>query len=350
MFAASFVAFVLASLALASPTKRLGGLAVDVTGPSNAASVDDLKLTATVKNTGSEAVKILKYGTILDEKLPTRSFTVTKDGAAVAFTGIKLSVSLEDADDSAFAVIPAGESVTVDHNVASLFDFATAGAGTFKFEPVATFKVAGSEEKVASLADVEELEVIASAVEVTLSGTPENRELLSPLEKRARNTCTGTQGTFVSSAYSEAKQLATASTSYISSNSGSSLYTAYFKTNSPTTISSVFTGVANENSSSRILGCNDPLGACTSGVIAYTVISNTNIYFCSIFFNEVAQSNLCTGRTTVAARNVRGGTVLHEITHAVSGTDDVTYGCAADRSLSASQQRINADSYNVSAP
>ncbi|KAF9269532.1 zincin [Marasmius fiardii PR-910] len=332
MFAASFVALVFASSAIAGPMKRFGGLTVDLSGPSTVASVDDLKFTATVKNTGSEAVKVLKYGTILDEKLPTRSFTVTKDGTT-------LSVSLEDADDSAYAVIPAGESITVNHDVASLFDFASAGAGTFKFEPVATFQVAGSEEKVASLADIEELEVNTSAVEVTLTGTPEKREHL-PLEKRARSTCSGTQGTFVSSAYTEGKQMASAAASYVSSNGANSLYTSYFKTASTSTVRGVLSNVANENSSTRTLNCNDALGACTSGVIAYTV------YFCSIFFQEVAQSRLCNGGTTVAARNIRGATVLHELTHATSGTDDIIYGCSSDRALSASQSIDNADNYN----
>jgi deuterolysin len=60
------------------------------------------------------------------------------------------------------------------------------------------------------------------------------------------------------------------------------------------------------------LNCNDPYGACSGGVIAYTVIATTNIYFCNIFFNEVPSTSLCSG-TTVASRNVRGGTTLHEV-------------------------------------
>jgi deuterolysin len=36
------------------------------------------------------------------------------------------------------------------------------------------------------------------------------------------------------------------------------------------------------------------------------------------------------------------------MTHATSGTIDVIYGCSGDQSLSASQQIVNADSYNVS--
>ena len=39
---------------------------------------------------------------------------------------------------------------------------------------------------------------------------------------------------------------------------------------------------------------------------------------------------------------------ISQITHAVSKTDDVTYGCAADQALSDEKKIKNADSYNVS--
>ena len=71
--------------------------------------------------------------------------------------------------------------------------------------------------------------------------------------------------------------------------------------------------------------------------------------YCSIFYNEVASSRLCSG-TTVASRNVRGGTTLHELTHAVAGTTDVGYGCSFDQNLgqtNPSQALRNADNYNV---
>ncbi|KAL0581664.1 hypothetical protein V5O48_000365 [Marasmius crinis-equi] len=346
MFAASFVALVLAGAALAGPMKRDGALTVELSGPSNAASVDELKFSATVKNSGSEAVKILKYNTILDA-LPTRSFKVTKDGEEVPFTGIKAFIDLEIAGDNAYTVIPAGESVTsssysLPGAVGSLFDFATAGAGNFKFEPLTNFQVVGS-ENVAALVEAETPEVDSNAVEVSVSKV-EKHELI---DKRARTTCSNSsQLSFLNSAYSEAKSMAAAAANYISSNGANSLFTAYFKTNSATTIRGVFTNVANENSSTRTLSCTDALGACSAGVIAYTATSTTNVYVCSIFFQELSQNALCTGQTTVAARNIRGATILHELTHATSGTVDVTYGCSADQSLSAANQRSNADNYN----
>lgn len=84
------VALSLFGIALANPIRRAENLEVSVTGPSSSVkSIDDLKFTAKVTNTGAEAVKVLKYGTILDE-LPTRSFKVTKDGQEVKFTGLKV--------------------------------------------------------------------------------------------------------------------------------------------------------------------------------------------------------------------------------------------------------------------
>lgn len=95
MFFSAFVSLALATSAIAGPYKRFDGITVELSGPSTSVgSIDELKFTASVKNTGSETVKILKYGTILDEKLPTKSFTVTKDGAAVPFTGIKVCKTL----------------------------------------------------------------------------------------------------------------------------------------------------------------------------------------------------------------------------------------------------------------
>lgn len=95
MFVWSFVALGVAGVALASPFKRSGSLSIKLSAPAaSVGSIDDLKLVAEVTNTGSEDVKVLKYGTVLDDKLPTRVFTVTKDGSSVPFTGIKVSLRI----------------------------------------------------------------------------------------------------------------------------------------------------------------------------------------------------------------------------------------------------------------
>jgi deuterolysin len=83
--------------------------------PKSVASINDIKVTVSVTNTGSEAVKVLKYGTALDSELPTKSFVIKKDGQEATFGGIKLQVNPDIAGDSAFVVIPAGETVTAIH-------------------------------------------------------------------------------------------------------------------------------------------------------------------------------------------------------------------------------------------
>jgi deuterolysin len=328
------VALSLFAIALANPIRRAENLEVSVTGPSSSVkSIDDLKFTAKVTNTGAEAVKVLKYGTILDE-LPTRSFKVTKDGQELKFTGIKMSVDLNEA---VYTVIQPGQTITTVHDVAQLYDFESAGAGKFTFEALTAFPT----EIDSSLSKVQ---APTTAVEVEVTDDVAQRQI-QPVNKRSTDVCTNaSMKSFIDAAYSEARSLASISSSYISSSGASdSLFRAYYGTNSASSVSTIFNRVASGGSST--LNCQDALGACTSGVIAYTLVSTGNIYFCSIFYNEVTSSRLCSG-TSVASRNVRGGTVLHELTHATSGTDDITYGCSADQALSNSQKIDNADNFN----
>jgi deuterolysin len=331
-----------AVLGLATPASRAPALSVSLSAPSDVNSIDEIKIAAAVTNTGSEDIKVLKYGTILDAELPTRSFKIVKDGKAATFTGIKLQVDLTEADDSAFVVIPAGQTINVEHEVATLYDFESLGVGKYTFQPVTTFQVVDAEAKPNTF------KVTADAFDVEVRSDVAKRSL-KVLDSRAKVSCSSsTQNSFISSSYTEGKSLASLASSYISTNGANSLFKSYFGTTSTTTVRNKFNSVANEASTSRTLNCADPYGACTSGVIAYTLISSTNIYFCSLFYNEVTTTRLCSG-TTVASRNIRGGTTLHELTHAVAGTDDIGYGCSYDQSLgqsSPSQAAINADNYN----
>jgi deuterolysin len=84
--------------------------------PKTVDSIGEIKVVASVTNTGSESVKVLKYGNILDADSPTKSFTVSKNGVDAAFKGVKLQLSLDHLDDSAFVTIHSGETVTVTHD------------------------------------------------------------------------------------------------------------------------------------------------------------------------------------------------------------------------------------------
>ncbi|KAF7326176.1 Neutral protease 2 [Mycena kentingensis (nom. inval.)] len=316
-----------------STRRARGGISVSVStaSPEVASLADSVILTAEITNNNAEDIKILKYATILDGSLPTRSFVVTDSaGATVPFVGVKLSVSLDEpSNDAAFVTIPAGQTISVTHDVSALFDFASAGAGAFTFTPISTFQTAPAAEKITKRSELALVEVDAAAV-----------------TKRATNICTNaSRASFITASYNEAKTLARTASSYVTSRgTADTLYRAYWGATAASRITSVFNAVANE-AGSRTLSCTDSFGVCDGNVIAYTVISTTNIYYCSIFFNEVPSTSLCSG-TTVASRNVRGGTTLHELTHATSGTDDVIYGCANDQALSDANAVRNADNYN----
>jgi deuterolysin len=96
------------------------------------------------------------------------------------------------------------------------------------------------------------------------------------------------------------------------------------------------------------MSCTDDYNACEGGVVAYTVRKTTNIHFCDVFFEQLPTDDLCFGETTVEKRNVRGGTTLHEFTHAFKYTTDHNYGCEMDKELEPLDQVTNADNYNVS--
>ncbi|KAG7097576.1 hypothetical protein E1B28_004913 [Marasmius oreades] len=333
------LAVAFASSAVATPLTPASGVTVKVMGPTAGSvdSVDQLRFTAEITNNGATAVKVLKYGTVLDS-LPTRSFTVTtKNGTAVPFVGAKLSVALNN--DNAFTTIESGHTVTVSHEVASLFDFATAVPGTFSFIPISDFRMVGDQAKLEHPTKMNSLSVSSDAIEVEVKNVGK-REI-----KRSTPVCDDAQRkSFIQASYTEGKALASLASDFIGSNGGNSLVKGYFS-GGGSSAARIFGQVASENDNKRTLSCTDEANACDGNVVAYTIISTTDIYYCDIFFNEVDSDELC-GSTTPADRNIRGGTTLHELTHALAGTEDITYGCDNDQALSASQQLNNADNFN----
>jgi len=101
MLSFSLVVLCLATIvAYASPTIRaVDGLEVSLSTPSDrVVSVSDLRVVATVKNVGHRDLKVLKFGTVLDNRRPTRSFIVSKDGQVATFTGVKVRKAYSSPD------------------------------------------------------------------------------------------------------------------------------------------------------------------------------------------------------------------------------------------------------------
>lgn len=352
-----------AALALAgvanitSVNKRNFPLEVTITNGKGTTvkSVDDLVLLSKVTNTGDEPVHVAKYSGIIDGGY-TRSFVVKKDGEEIKFVGVRTQLAITYADEEMYLVIAPGETINTEHNVAALYDFASAGTGNFTFEP---FIVTRSVDASQIIGD--SFTGVAESVSVTITDDVLDRSLVPNIKRQLTNVCQTSQREFIDASYEEGRNLAAEAHFDLppfptSTKPLSALFYAYFKTRSSADlVLRRFVDVMWANPPSRTLNCDDPLGQCASGnVVAYTIIKSTNIHFCPIFYNQQDSDALCRG-TPVDARNIRGGTMLHEMIHANSLANnqpqshwviDVAYGCPQNQALSAFDQLRNADNYN----
>jgi deuterolysin len=89
--------------------------------------------------------------------------------------------------------------------------------------------------------------------------------------------------------------------------------------------------------------CTDVYGACSGGVIAYTLPSQSYMVNCPTYFEMPAQNPRCHGQD-------QGSTILHETTHLrhVLGTSDYGgYGYSFVQQLSSEQNLNHADTYTL---
>lgn len=129
--------------------------------------------------------------------------------------------------------------IDADLLVASLYDFASAGSGTFSFDPVVNFRVAsGSNSKLARVSNVNSSPVQVSVQNVGEKREVEKRATKKSIGKRAENICTdSTKKSFIDKSYTSGKSLAAAASKYASS--GGKLTSAYFGTTDVKTVTGV---------------------------------------------------------------------------------------------------------------
>lgn len=89
-----------------------------IIGPKSVNGVENLKVVATITNTGDETLKILNDPQSPLSTLPANTFDITdSNGSRPAFTGIKVKYSLESAVEAgAFTVLAPGKAIDIEHN------------------------------------------------------------------------------------------------------------------------------------------------------------------------------------------------------------------------------------------
>jgi peptidyl-Lys metalloendopeptidase len=87
-------------------------------GPESVNTVENLKVTTTITNTGDEILKLLNDPLSPLSTLPANTFKITdSDGASPSFAGIKAKyVPATAVAQKAYTSLPPGQSVDVEHD------------------------------------------------------------------------------------------------------------------------------------------------------------------------------------------------------------------------------------------
>ncbi|KAG6917772.1 hypothetical protein DXG01_001177 [Tephrocybe rancida] len=317
-------------------------------------SIDDIVLSAVVSNPTDKDIRVISKNNILDSS-QTKSFSVSgEDGKNILFSGVRTysQATYDLSADGVYTTIPAGSSIAVNHTgLASLYDFESSGPGTFSFAPNVIFQTGPDAPAVA---------VDTPAVKVEVKHDVKKRGLLYP--RLSTPQCAdATRNQVITDSLASARSLAGGAATDIQTHPTSSEFTTYFGGNSDDDIWYRLDIIAGDLSSSGtrmyVISCcidREIAGICggSGGVIAYTLVGTSNgqivssdIYTCDIFFTVVQPtSSVCTGGFD-STTSSRGGVILHELSHATSGTADIAYGCSVTAGLSAADKRNNADNY-----
>ncbi|THU90098.1 peptidyl-Lys metalloendopeptidase [Dendrothele bispora CBS 962.96] len=316
-------------------------LTLKVSGPEAAAGVDNLKITTTFTNTGDEALHLLNDPRSPLTSTATDSFRITSSsGASPAFKGLKIKYSPEYAAKSnvsdVVTVLAPGQSLDVEHDLSSAYNFTSSGEDTYEIEALNKFFVVDP-----STLEVSEIHASQdSAHQSKLTGT------LSVSSKRAINKrasfvgCSSSEQSQVNSAVSAAATYANNARDYLSSHTSSTTrYTTWFGTYTSSRHSTVlthFTNMAAQGYSGYTYDCT-----CTeSGVFAFVNLDDFGtIHLCPVFWD-----------VAVTGTDSKAGTLIHESSHftQLAGTDDHVYGQSGAKSLAQSnptQAIDNADSH-----
>jgi peptidyl-Lys metalloendopeptidase len=314
---------------LTAPEAVAGDIAVNLSVGTTALSArDDVQVTVTLTNVSRHAVRLLRWNTPVDG-IDDDVFTVTRDGAAVAYIGRHYKRAAPQAED--FVTLAAGESLTRTVSLAGHYDLSQTGSYTLSY----------AEETHQGVSQFR-----SNSVTLRIEGRPnvlpeEQGERIVGAFGLSTSGCTSTQASAISTAFNSAKTYASGSLSYLTNTTPGSTqrYTTWFGAYSSTnwnTAKSHFSAINSAfNTQSVVVSCS-----CTSSSYAYVYPSQPyKIWVCKAFWNAPN-----TGTDSKA------GTLVHEMSHfnVVAATDDHAYGQSACKSLATSSPTRaldNADSH-----
>ncbi|CAE6500423.1 unnamed protein product [Rhizoctonia solani] len=327
MRSTSAIVAALAACVAATPSLKL-----TVTGPSTVTDVENLAVKATVTNTGSETVKLLKDPRTVLSDWRTNAFAIEGAAGSPAFTGIKVKYSpelaLKSGDESKFAVLAPGQSFELTHDLAGVYNFTSSGAGEYQFSASNVFQYVDSNGKLATIsADTQSHKLKVGGSLASAKGAPNHDRRGISRRAIGYTSCTSARQTLIATAANSANTYVANANTYLAGiSSGTTRYTTWFGTFTSARFSTVKShySLIGTDATSTTYDCT-----CTdSGTYAYVYPSSPGyVYLCGAFWNAPN-----TGTDS------RAGTIVHEQSHFTvnGGTDDHVYGQSGAKSLAIS--------------
>jgi peptidyl-Lys metalloendopeptidase len=355
---AGLATVVLAFTAITAQAQGGGASGLRVTLSSDTANLsgtEDVAVNVRISNDSGETMHLPKRY-LPSQRATAGVFTVTRDGAPVAYLGALVKRgALTPAD---FARIDAGDSVEFDVELSALYDFSASGVYqiTYDVESVPTLRGrAATTSAVQSRAESRDLASNTIALTITGDSAAAARRLAQE-EARAPDVtpeyaasvsfvgCSNTRTTQVQSALTSAESYASNSLAYLNAGTRGSRYTTWFGTYNSSRYSKVrgnFSKISGAVSTQPLVfDCGTCPGTEYADAYAYVYPSQPyRVYLCNAFWAAPS-----TGTDS------RAGTIIHEVSHftVVAGTNDYAYGQSAARALaisSPSRAIRNADSH-----
>ncbi|KAI0347608.1 peptidyl-Lys metalloendopeptidase [Trametopsis cervina] len=327
MFTTTLRSTLIALVASAVAVSATPGLTLTLSGADKVDGVNNLKIVATVKNTGDETLKLLNDPRGVLNKLPTEAFQITHDntGASPAFTGVKVKYVPSTAAKigSSFTVLAPGEETSVVHDLSTAFNFTSTGQGSYSFAAKNQFFYVDPETNspVEFFADHPQAHTAAISGKLAVA-----RPTVS---KRATYTgCSSSQQSQLVSAASAAQSYAAAAYQYTSTNTASTpRFTTWFGTYTSAHHSTILTHYSNLNGNTYS-GYHFDCTCTESDTYAYVYPDDFgHVYLCGAFW-----------QAPTTGTDSKGGTLIHESSHFTknAGTQDYVYGQSAAKSLAKS--------------
>ncbi|EHA45915.1 metalloproteinase [Pyricularia oryzae 70-15] len=310
---------------------------LEAASPSDATNIK-----ATIKNVGSQEARLLKVGTVLDER-PVKKLTVLdSNGSEVPFLGIELSLLTEALEPRHYEPLAPGSSISRQLDATFVHDFEP-GTYSLVLEGVLPTE---SGSPIAYRSNTITLNLATGSVATMRKMAEKRTTVMEPCSNR----------TVVDETVSNCGKLARASAAD-AADVHSQRFVEYFKTNATAAREQVvrrLEAVARECEATpggnTSLNCQDipSWNYCVSDgpLVAYTIWVNGYIVLCPLFYERPALPQEC-------HRQDHATTLIHEMTHAravaepFTATSDRAYGYDAVMKLDSANSLDNADTYSL---